>query len=118
MRSERETRKILEYFLTTAVRPGDGGVGSAPPETKGAAAVLIGWVARVSGGVMTETGLLEHLGDHLFQRRVFHAHIGQRVTIENRAQELGHARPLNLDVGEEALATDHFSEPAQVVWRQ
>ena len=85
MRSESETRKILEYFRTTAARPGDGGAGSAPPETKGAAAVRSGCVARVSGGVMTESGLLEDLGDHLFQRWVFHAHIGQRMTIENRA---------------------------------
>src|SRR4051812_28976508 len=94
MRSDSETRKILEYFLTIAARPGDGGAGSTSPAIKGALAVRRGCVARVSGGVMTDTGLLEHLGDHLFERRVFHAHIGQRVTIKNRAQELGHACPL------------------------
>ena len=39
------------------------------------------------------------------------------MTIENRAQKLGHACPLDLDVGEEALAPDDFSEVVMLVAR-
>ena len=39
----------------------------------------------LSGDVMAKPCLLEHPGDDLFQRRVFHAHISELVTVKDRS---------------------------------
>ena len=67
---------------------------------------------------MGDPGLLEDLGDDLLERRVLHAHVGQGVPVQDRPQHLGHPRPLDLDVGERALAPDDLAELAQVLGRQ
>ena len=63
---------------------------------------------------MSVPGLLEDLGDDLLQRRVFHAHVGHRMPVEDRAEDLGDARPLDLEVGERSLAPHDLAESAQV----
>ena len=41
-------------------------------------------IATVSGGVMSGLSLLEDPGDHLLERRVGHAHVGHRMTVQDR----------------------------------
>ena len=66
---------------------------------------------------MGGAGLLEDSGDDLLERRLFHAHVGHGVPVEDRRQDLGDLAALDLDVGPWALAAHHLAEPAQVVGR-
>ena len=78
----------------------------------------IGRVARVSGGVMSERASSKTLA--------ITSSSGGSSTLTSASawrsriapSSLGHPRPLDLDVGEGALAADHLAEPPQVVRRR
>src|SRR5438132_13860555 len=66
-------------------------------------------------GVMTSACLLKYAGDDLIQRWILHAHIDDRVTIENGAEHLAHAAALDLEIDYRSFAARQFTKPSQVV---
>src|SRR5438552_16390453 len=101
MRSIRETRKILVYLrnprkiVRSGERPSgrtESGRSFDPARVHNSASA--GFVI----GFMMNTSFLKKAGNHLIQRWVLDAHVDHGITVEDRAQDLGDARPFHLEI--------------------
>src|SRR5439155_15995252 len=100
IRSMRETRRILLYLRKARTNVARDGRRSAS-----------------AGGVisfMMGTCFLKDAGDDLVQRRILNAHIDHGVAVENHAENLGDARPLDLEINDRPGAAADFAEGLQV----
>ena len=63
---------------------------------------------------MSRSALLEDPGDRLFERRVGHAHIVDDMKVEDRGEDLGHLRAVDLDVGGRPFSPGQLAEPLDI----
>src|SRR6266852_2692805 len=69
-------------------------------------------------GFMVNTSFLKDTCNHLVQRRILDAHVDDGVAVEDRAQDLGDARPLDLEVDNRVGATSNLTKAAKVLRRR
>src|SRR5579871_5246525 len=100
MRSMSEMRRMLTYLRS------DRTTRAAGPSGDGMARLMLG------------PALLETLGDDMVQRRILHAHVQERVAIQNGGEHLRDAPALHLEVGDRPFAARHLAEAGQVVGRR
>src|SRR5688500_6057217 len=118
MRSMRAARQMLKYLRSVFMSPPpawrqvsnlplpERQVGNLPPRRR----------ARSSWRCLLRHGaLLEHQRDHLIERRVLHAHVNDRVAVEQGRQHLGDAAAVNLQVERGAGLAGDLTEALPVV---
>src|SRR5437588_10026587 len=95
IRSPSETRKILAYL------------GNAVPNPAGAK------VRAPSGdgltGLMLCPPFFKHLGNHLVQRRILHAHVDNGVPVEDGGKRFGDAPAVHFELGDRPLPAGYLA---------
>src|SRR5947209_19169048 len=91
---------MLKYFRSVWSAPSRSGGevrASAPSE-------------RLIAHLLPDVACLENAGNHLVERRILDAHVHDGVPVEDGAEQLRHACPIHLELGEGPLGSDQFAE--------
>src|SRR5437899_1576789 len=114
MRSTSEMRKILRYFRRLA------SAGREPPDGGTKAGDLRPPLAEMPGEsdtlFMASAALFENAGDHLVQGRVLHAHVHDRVLVENQSEHLGNPAAIHFQIHLGPDGPDNFPKYGQIRW--
>src|SRR5947209_5129980 len=105
MRSVKDARKTFAY-LTRGERCGGSATGADRDTLSPASGIA-------SAGLMARLPFLEDTSDDLVERRVLNADVDDREPVQDRAQDVRHAGPLDFQADNRALASRHFAEPLQ-----